>query len=220
MEDNITFANIKAVAEYLKAEGWKIKKSSVYEHVKRKRLHPQKDGTYRKKDVDRYAGTYLRQLADGAKSLPVKFEKLQEKKLVAEADKLEAQARHWELRTKVASGQYVEKFEFERALAQRAALFKSDIEAFIRGTTPERVALVGGDPDKIPDLIEHDLDQFEKCLGRYAEDREFVIPAMAPIVEPDETNREDEHESDDEEDLNCGKAFDNQETGEKNTGIP
>jgi hypothetical protein len=177
MKKYTTFSNILEVVKFLKKDGWKIKKSSVYLHAKQKKFHPQKDGLYHMKDVEKYARSYLKKNDPASLSaINNNPEAIMKRRSEAEARKIEAQAEHWELKSKIESGNYVPKETFERALAQRAMLFKSDLEAFARGQAPEIIQFVNGDNDKIPDLIEYMLDQFEQFLGRYAEDREFVVP--------------------------------------------
>ena len=65
---------------------------------------------------------------------------------------------------------YVDKSIMETVLAQRAAIFKSDIENFIRSHASEMVHLAEGDDLKIPDVIAFWLEKSELWLGRYADD--------------------------------------------------
>lgn len=197
-----TFPSIPAVVEYLHAQGWKISTRTGYNHNKKGLIRPRKDGKYYLSDVNNYAQSGALQRLDGARA--ESFDLDTERKKRADADNAEAIARINKKKAEAIEGRYIERYEFERALAQRAALFKSDIEAFIRGTSEERVGLVGGDAGKVPDLIEYDLDQFERCLGRYSETiwdedsesyqgREFSVPAsLAPVNI--ETHEESEEE--------------------------
>lgn len=173
-----TFPSIPSVVEYLREQGWKISTRTGYNHRDKQILLPRKDGKYYQTDVDNYARSGLLQRLDGTKEESTDADL--ERKKRADADTAEYVARINKIKAEAIEGKYIERFDYERALSQRAALFKSDIEAFIRGTAEEMVSLVAGDPDKTPDLIEHMLDQFEKCLGRYAEDREFVVPSFSP----------------------------------------
>jgi hypothetical protein len=63
---------------------------------------------------------------------------------------------------------FIEKVRFERALAQRAMIIKSDLTTLAHSGAIEICSMVGGDDSRIPDLIEHLLDKFENLLGRYS----------------------------------------------------
>lgn len=189
-EADIIFDNILAVVNYLDVHGWKIKKSAAYKHTKEGKLRQREDGRYNQKDVDKYARTFLK-LRDGSSLLSGVFDAMQSKKLQAETDKLVAQAEHWSIKAKVAAGQYVPRDLFELELAKRAAVFKNDIESFIRAQALGIIHLVDGSADKAPDLIEYMLDQAEGWLDRYSEEKEFKVPQDGGV---NETDKEDEEE--------------------------
>lgn len=185
------FTSIPAVVEYLHGQGWKISTRTGYNHNKKGLIRSRKDGKYYLTDVDNYAQSGVLQRLDGTRNESLDLDTDRKKR--ADADNAEAVARINKIKADAAEGRYIERHEFERALAQRAALFKSDIEAFIRGTAEEMVSLASGDPGKVPDLIEHMLDQFERCLGRYAEDREFSVPNL-PLITNIKIHEENEGE--------------------------
>ena len=168
-----TLPNLLVVVDYLSSRGWKIKKSAAYQHQKDGKLRPQKNGAYRISDVEKYATNFLKRL-DGVKA--DELDAMQQEKLRAEVDKLKAQAEHWTMKAKVFSGSYVEKELFEKELAKRASVFRSDLENFSRTAAAGIIAVVSGDPLKVPDLIEWLLAKVEDFLDRYAEEKEFKAP--------------------------------------------
>lgn len=188
-----TLANILAVVDYLKTAGWKVAKSTCYNHKKSGILKPEKDGTFKISTVDQYAETNLTRL-DGRSDDDT--EKLAEDTQRIRNRKEKAQAEHWELKTKIAQGLYVPKDAFERELAQRAMVFKADIDSFCRTQSGAIVNLVDGDKDKTPDLIEYLLAATASWLNRYAADREFIVPlasvADAILQDPDDDNAMEE----------------------------
>ena len=188
-QDEKTLANILAVVDHLSAQGWKVKKSAVYNHRKEGKIRPQPDGTFRIADVERYAETYLRR-KDGGNS--GKLDKLQQEKLVAETEKMKAQARHWSMKAEIQSAAYVPKELFEAELAKRAAVFRNDLETFARAEAAEIVNRSTGDPGTIPDLIEWMLSRIEAFVARYSEEQEFKVPL--PPQEIDEGRAEEEDE--------------------------
>ena len=180
-EKNKNFQNIMEVVKYLRSAGWKATKSTVYRHREQGLIGPLPDGTYSRDDVQRYARDRLGRVSGAGPAVRSKAAVDQDTKSAAEARKVSAQAEHWEIKTKILRGEYVERSAFERALARRAAVFKSDIENFIRNNCGEMIAMVAGDATRMPDLIEFWLEQSENWLARYAEDREVELPAAAGL---------------------------------------
>jgi hypothetical protein len=191
-DDEPTLSNALAIVEYLSGKGWKIKKSTAYQHIKEGKLRTRQDGCFNVGDVEKYAATFLKRL-DGGK-VNKELERMQQERSQAETDKVKAQAEHWTLKTQIAKGMYVEKDAFERALAMRAAVFKSDQENFIHARAGEIVQIVAGNPEKIPDLIEFMLEAFANFLDRYAGDGSFKLPLPATVMADDIDPDDDEEE--------------------------
>lgn len=140
-------------------------------------IRPREDGMFYLSDIKKYIN--IAQL-ENIKGSTVSVDDVQKRRNEAETRKIEAQAHHWEIKAQVAEGLYVPRDSFERALAQRAMVFKYDLEAFCRSKSADIVSLVGGDKDRIPDLIEYMLAESAAWLNRYAADREFKVPATDP----------------------------------------
>lgn len=175
-EQQETLPNILAVVDYLTAAGWRIKKSTAYKHHKEGKLRPEKDGTYKISVIGKYAVTFLKTLDGKAKD---SLEKLNEEKARVELEKEKEKLKQIQHKNKLAAGAYVPREAFEQELAKRAAMFKSDIENFIRAGSEKIIALVCGDPAKAPALIEYQLDAAAEWMNRYAGDKEFKVPASA-----------------------------------------
>ena len=194
IDDERTFPNLLAVIDYLQEKNWKIGKSRAYEHHKEGKIQPETNGTYRLSHVEKYAATHLKR-ADG-KTASNELEKYATEKarieLENEKEKLE-QIRH---KNKLAAGAYVPREMFEQELAKRAAVFKSDIENYIRGGAEKIIALVEGNPMKTPALIEHQLDTAADWLNRYSRDKEIkpMEPAAVTRAQQDENLNEEEDE--------------------------
>jgi hypothetical protein len=191
-DEEPTLPNLLGVVDYLSARGWKIKKSAAYQHHKDGKIRPQKNGAYRVSDVERYASTFLKHL-DGAKMDAL--DTIQQEKAQAELGKLQAQTKHWELRNEIASGRYVEKDAFERELAKRAIIFRNDLENFCRTEAAGIIEMAEGNAEKLPDVVEYMLDKTNVYLARYAEDKEFQLPAPPAVAD----NLIIEDEGDDDE---------------------
>jgi hypothetical protein len=59
------FDNLFGVLAYLQHAGWKIKKSNIYQHRKEGKIVPDADGTFTSAAVEKYARTFLKQIATG-----------------------------------------------------------------------------------------------------------------------------------------------------------
>lgn len=195
-ESGDTLPNLLAVVEYLAARGWKIKKTAAYQHRKEGKIRPQKNGSFRIGDVEKYATVFLKRL-DGIKENLL--DTIQHERIQAEVSKLKAQARHWDMKASILEGSYVEKGSFELALVKRLLIFKNDIETFIYSQANGIINLVSGDSSKAPDLIEYMLDQAANWLDRYADDREFQVPL--PTVQTAMDDDGDDDDDDDDYDL-------------------
>ncbi len=164
------FRNMLEVVDYLQGQGWKIHKSKAYGDRKAGRIKPQTDGTFLASDADKYAAYWLDPLSEA------EMENVdQNRKLKAEADKQEAQAKWWGLKTEIESGRYVRREEMEEQLAARAAFLKTDFENFFRSHATEMVIIVTGDQAKTPDLLAFGLSAVGDWLDRYAKQGEFTV---------------------------------------------
>jgi hypothetical protein len=194
-EENKTITEvIRTVADvrkYLKAYAWKISKTQLYEHVEQKKLRRADDGTFSIPAIDKYALKYLRR-SDGSKPSKA-LAAIQERKYEADVRQSIAGAEMKELKIDLLKGEYVRKDAFERALTDRAMLFKHDIELFCRSRAAEIINLVGGNKEKIPDLIEYLLEQTATWLNNYSADREFPLPVkIQPLNDDKQLMDEDE----------------------------
>jgi len=174
--DGRSLPNALAVVDYLSKNGWKIKKSAAYKHIQEKKLRPNRDGRYTVVEIERYAAAYLKR-KDGIEQDVTPIDTIQQEKLRAETDKMKAQAEHWQIRAKAASGQYVDKGYFDQELARRAAIFRADLEGFVRSKASDITALVQGDALLIPHLIDYMQSEVETVLARYSEERPIEVPA-------------------------------------------
>ena len=172
--------NPTAVHAYLKARGWKVAPRTVYKHAEEGRIRPRPDGQYTTQQADRYAATFLKRL-DGTSSTP-ELDRLQRDKVVEETRRTRAQADHWDFKTRILKETYVPKDAFERALATRASVVKSDLENLSHTLPAELVARFGIAETYIPDLTAFLADRFEAVLARYAENRALQVYEQPPTL--------------------------------------
>jgi len=195
------FKNLHAVVQYLEKQGYKIKKSSVYNHQAAGKIKPTKDGHYLLADVERYAQTHLK-LADGRPSGKQVFDAHQKEEAAAALRERNARARHWELKAGAMEGKLVPRDMLESELAARAAIFRADGENFFRGQAAAITNIVSGDETKIPDLVAYCLDALEEWLARYLQREEFKVDTAAyeRIFEKADKDEVEEEEFDEDND--------------------
>lgn len=157
------FSSLAKVLRHLQRSGWKIAESTLYKHKKDGLLRPEKTGRYRLEAVEKYAETYLQRIDGGNPA----EDKALDRKREADTRKAEAQAKHWELKTKIEAGLYVPREAHETELARRLKVFRSDLLTFNRSKAPRIIELVGGDPEKAPELIEFLNEAVLDALDRY-----------------------------------------------------
>ena len=168
--------NIPAVVKYLDKSGWKIAKSAAYKHKKDGKLTSEKDGTFKISKVDKYADQWLARL-DGAAAV----DELSQERSEAETLKVKAMARHWEIKTKILTGEYILRNLFDYEIAARAKIFKTDMEGFFRGRAPDIVRKCDGDQELVPDMIEYLIRQGEKWLARYSRPQEWKVNLITDL---------------------------------------
>lgn len=186
------FKDLQTVLAFLKSQGYRISRSTIYRHHEDGRIREVKEGGYPLKAVLRYAKSLKKGPGDSIPSPRIDI--LQERRLEAEARKLEAQAHHWQLKTETAKGTLVPRSELELALAIRASIFKSDLYNFAHGRAPAIVQLVNGHPDRISDLVQFLQDAFEEILDRYVSDASITV--LAPTVSGPKTIGDEEGDDD------------------------
>jgi hypothetical protein len=192
-EQSDTFETIADVLDYLIQSGWKVTKTSLYRHQKEGKILPGPDGTYRQKDADKYARTFLKQKSTG-KRIDDKMDEMQRRKLELELQNLELERKRKSFAFDRDQEKYVPKEQMELELAARAGVLDAGLKHWVQSRAAEWIRAVAGDMKKVGDLINlmnHDLDEH---INSYASavDYEVVIDE-----EPhgDGEDIEDDHES-------------------------
>jgi len=85
----------------------------------------------------------------------------------AELAKLILQSKKLQVELEEKQGLYALKSDFESMLAERAGIFRQDLESMARAKSADIVSIAGGDPEKVPAVIDYILKLIHKFLGRY-----------------------------------------------------
>jgi hypothetical protein len=149
------------VLDYLRAKGYKVGKSKLYED--QYKIDHQKDGAMLRRDVDKYAAMFLRKL-DGSDEGPADMAE----KIKWETEIAKQKAEQLTRRNEVESGQYVLRSDVEQQFAARAASLKSSLEYFFRGMAPRIVELVQESSGSVPELQAFCLAALHDHLDAYS----------------------------------------------------
>lgn len=156
---------IDEVLALLQASCWKVSRSTLYEHRDQGKLRANKDGMYPASRVQEYAHRHLRKL-DGTPGSEV--ENLQQRKTEAEVRRILSDAELRELKLRTALGELMPRSQVEIELAERAGNLKNYLNAVARSSAGRVIKLVGGDPQKAPELISWWLAMNKKAMDNYS----------------------------------------------------
>lgn len=177
--DEQRFQNLLEVTAYLRESGWKVGKTKIYED--QYKITRQTDGTFLRKDVDKYAAAFLRRL-DGTDA-DNDEESLSLQKLRLEIQTAQEKLEKVRRENKIEAGQYISRAEHERALAARAAFLMGELGAnFIHSRAVKIIDLVEGNRDRAPELVEYWTHTIAEAFDHYSKPMQFE----APIIGEDE----------------------------------
>jgi hypothetical protein len=191
-----TFATVADVLDYLEGDGWKVTKTSLYRHREEGKLLPQRDGSYARKDVDKYARTWLRQQSTG-KRISQKTDELQRRRLDLELDVLEIQKKRNQLAYEKDLGLLVRKEEMEIELAMWVGILDVGFTNWIKSHAAEWIRMVDGNMRKVGEFTSQMLHEKDKLMNSYASTTEYnvVIDAEEDMKTGEETIMAEEEAS-------------------------
>lgn len=167
-----TFDSLMDVVAHLDTAGWKIGKSTAYEHKDDGKIRPGGDGKYTLSTVQKYAQDHLQRKDGGSPTAT----NLQEEKLRGQIRQISTDAEMRELKLLERRGELIPREHVEVELAARAGDLKTHLDASARSASTRIIKLVGGDVQKAPELISFMLGVNRKVLDNYSR----------PIQGPDE----------------------------------
>lgn len=161
-----SFASLKEVLAHLQEQGRKIGQSKLYADRAKGLLKAQADGSFRKRDVDRYAATLPMH------ALPEKETKAAQeyaaRKAKAEAEKLEEQAKAERFKNEVRAGKYIPREDVEVELAARAGVLATGLRTSFETSLLDYIHMVDGNPRKASEMLSLFERQLDATLNEYA----------------------------------------------------
>jgi hypothetical protein len=159
-----TFPNLLKALDYLHEQGYRAKKSSLYNHRKSGLLNPNSSGCYEAVELDRYAAANLTRIGQSVNDpAQDRLEKLQQDRLEATTKIAQEQLRLLENR----NADFDSKIDSRvgQELVKREAFFKVYLVNYFTSEAPAFIETVHGDPQYIPEFIELSRRGINAALG-------------------------------------------------------
>lgn len=190
-----TLETVSAVVKYLEESGWKISEKTLYRHInKDRKLLRRPDGTFDKKDVDKYAAAYLKQAATGRRQQNY-IDQIQRDKLEQELKNLKLKNEKEQFLYDKEKGLYIPRIQMDIELAARAGVLLAGLKHWIQANAAEWINLSGGDMHKVGELINKMTNDLDDHINHYAGSREYEVVIEAdtePEASPENENAENE----------------------------
>lgn len=163
-----SFASILEVVQHLDQQGWKISKSTAYDHWKKEgKIKARPAGGFTISAVMEYARMHL-QRKDGTTCEKESDESLQQQKITAEVRRILSDAELREHKLREALGEVIPKSQVEIELSERASNLKTYFNSVARSSAGRIIKIVKGDPQKAQELISFLLGLNKKAFDNYS----------------------------------------------------
>ncbi len=166
------FESLVEVVDYLDEEGWKISKSTIYEHQKKGMIRPDNGKKYTLKAVVAYAKAYLVLKKTRQKK---KDEDLQRQKTLAEIERIQEKTKLEKIIRLNKEGKLIEKESVYLELASRAAVLEAGLKGMVQARARDWVTLVDGDEKKTADLVRELMTEIDLTVNEFATTKEFQV---------------------------------------------
>jgi hypothetical protein len=169
------FTSVSSVVKYLDESGWKIADKTLYRHIdKDHKLSRESDGTFSRKNVDKYASAYLKIKATGKRD-EQKSDELQRQKLEQELKNLKQKNEREAFNFDKDRGLYIPKKQMEIELAARAGILDVGLKHWIQSNAAEWTRMVEGDTKHVGELINAMIRDLDEQINSYATPIEFEV---------------------------------------------
>lgn len=184
MQATTNLKDYRAILTYTEENGRKLKKTKLFDDIRKGRLKKQPDGTFRQRDVDRYMASLP--MAGTPDAVAEKAADRQRRKEEADIRKAEAAAEREEFDLAVKKGKFVPREQVHLELAARAVTLASGLKTAFEAQHLDLVALVDGNPKKGAALVERLEALLDEALNEYSREMEFEVTFEAEQTEAPE----------------------------------
>ncbi|MBU4526576.1 MAG: hypothetical protein KUA37_01905 [Desulfomicrobium sp.] len=183
------FAGVKEVLAHLQEQGRKIRQAKLYQDIRSGFLRRQKNGAFRRYDVDRYAAT-LPML-----SLPQRetddLSNLARQELEERVLKTREQRQSIAFDRAVKEGRHIRRDDVALELAARAMAFSVGIKSALAVAAPDLVAAAGGHRDRADDLVRELEKHLDEVLNEFSRPIRFTVEYAETTAENHEDPAQD-----------------------------
>jgi len=173
-DDEQPLANLAEVLEYLRAADWKVTRTSLYRHHGEGKLAPGADGKFTLRAADKYARTFLKQVATG-KKVGERMDELQRRKAELEVTNLDLERQRKELSIGREQGRFIPKEQMDIELASRAGVLYAGLRHWIQTRSAKWIRAVAGDMKKVGELINLMSRDLDEHINAYASVAEYTV---------------------------------------------
>ena len=182
-EKRETLKTATDVLEHLLKNGRKIKKSKLYQDIRKGILRRNADLTFSVVNVNKY-GTTL-PMAETPEMVAQEAEERVRRKDNADIRIKEAEARRKELAADVAEGKYIPRDMVEQELAARAVTLNSGLKSAFEASALDLIDAVGGDPKQAHHFLRKVEAIIDNLSNRYAQPMEIEVNLDDPSLKPE-----------------------------------
>ena len=173
--------NWKEALTYLQEDcGRKIGQTKLFADIKAGRLRKQPDGTFKRRDLDRYAASLP--TAGTPDKLATDAARRQREKEEQEIRRIRAVADKEEFILKVKQGQYISRDD----VAARAVALSASLKTEFEARSLDVIALVEGNPKKSGPFVVHIEQVIDEAMNEYAKPIEIEVTFMDVEQAPDD----------------------------------
>lgn len=174
MNNTLKIKDYKAAIAYIQNElGRKIGQTKLYADIAAGKLKKQPDGSFKQRDLDRYAASLS--MAGTPDALVEKVADRARRKDEQEIRRIAAVADREEFALQVKKGEYVPKAKVHLELAARAVTLSSGIKTSFEAHILDIVSAAGGDPKKAAAVLEGLENLLDEALNEYSREMEFEV---------------------------------------------
>ena len=164
----------KEALTYLQEDcGRKIGQTKLFADTKAGRLRKQPDGTFKRRDLDRYAASLP--TAGTPDKLATDAARRQREKEEQEIRRIRVAADKEEFILKVKQGQYISRDDVYQELAARAVALSASLKTAFEARSLDVIALVEGNPKKSGPFVEHIEQVIDEAMNEYAKPIEIEV---------------------------------------------
>lgn len=173
-EESQGFASPRDVLAHLGEEGWKLKRSTLYKHIKENLLPRQPDGSFTVADVQKYTRLHLKPLGTD-KDASDKVSDIKIKLLEQELRRSTTKAKLDDITLEEKLGQVISREDADLQMAQGVTILRGALKNFFESSALEIIHLVAGDPTKMDALLDFCTGHLNECFNGFARKRDYEV---------------------------------------------